>query len=58
MENYWKLDGLELFSNAYAYLDHRSYLADNLLRQKKIRMRFAEEMKKEGSPYEIGRAHV
>ena len=21
MENYWKLDGLELFSNAYAYLD-------------------------------------
>ena len=40
-----------MFSKSYAYLDHRSYLADSLLKQKKVRMRFAEEMKKEGSPY-------
>ena len=53
VENYWKMDDLSIFTVPYAYVDHKSYLADNLFAQRKIRMRFGAEYGKEGSPYVI-----
>ena len=51
MKNYWKLDSLSLFTVPYVYVDHNSYLADNLFIQRKIVMKFKEEMARVDSPY-------
>ena len=53
VENFWKMDDLSIFTVPYAYVDHHSYLADNLFAQRKITMRFKAEYGKEGSPYVI-----
>ena len=35
MKNYWKLDGVSLFTIPYVYVDHNSYFADSLFEQRK-----------------------
>ena len=51
MKNYWRMSGLSLFSVPYVYVDHRSYLADQLFVQNKVIMKFKGEMAREDSPY-------
>ena len=53
VENFWKMKDFSLFTVPYAYVDHFSYLADNLFVQRKITMKFKGEFEKEGSPYRI-----
>ena len=43
MKNYWKMSDFSLFAVPYAYVDHSSYLADQLFVQ--------GEMVKDGSSY-------
>ena len=40
MKNYWRMGDFSIFSVTYAYVDHGLYLADALLVQNKIRMKF------------------
>lgn len=51
MKNYWKMSDFSIFSVPYAYVDHSSYLADQLFVQNKVTMKFRGEMAKDGSPY-------
>jgi len=51
MKNYWRMSGFSIFSVPYAYVDHSSYLADQLFVQNKVTMKFKGEMAKEDSPY-------
>ena len=51
MKNYWKMEDFSLFKDTYAYIDHKSYLADQLFIQRKIRVHFKEEMMREDSLY-------
>ena len=51
MKNYWKMSDFSLFAVPYAYVDHSSYLADQLFVQNKITMKFKGEMVKDGSSY-------
>ena len=44
MKNYWKMSDFSLFAVPYAYVDHSSYLADQLFVQNKITMKFKGEM--------------
>ena len=39
MKNYWKMSDFSLFAVPYAYVDHSSYLADQLFVQNKIRVK-------------------
>jgi hypothetical protein len=40
-----------LFSVPYAYVDHNSYLADQLFVQNKVTLKFKGEMARKDSPY-------
>lgn len=51
MKNYWKMSDFSLFAVPYAYVDHSSYLADQLFVQNKITRKFKGEMVKDGSSY-------
>ena len=51
IENFWKMGGLSLFTVPYVYVDHHSHLADNLFAERRIKMRFKGDYRKEGSPY-------
>lgn len=51
MKNYWRMRDFSLFSVPYAYVDHSSYLADQLFVQNKVTMKFKGEMARENSPY-------
>lgn len=53
MKNYWKMEGFSLFSVPYVYVDHQSYLADQLFVQNKVSMKFKQELGKENSPYRL-----
>lgn len=53
MINYWRMSDFSLFSVPYAYVDHSSYLADQLFVQNKVTMKFKGEMVREDSPYRI-----
>ncbi len=53
MKNYWRMGDFSLFSVPYVYVDHNSYLADQLFVQNKVTMKFKGEMVKENSPYRI-----
>ena len=53
MKNYWRLNAFSLFTIPYVYVDHNSYLADSLFVQRKIVMKFKEEMARTDSPYRI-----
>jgi hypothetical protein len=51
IKNYWRMSDFTLFSVQYAYVDHSSYLADQLFVQNKVTLRFKGEMVREDSPY-------
>lgn len=51
MKNYWRMNDFSLFSVPYAYVDHSSYLADQLFMQNKVTVKFKGEMGREDSPY-------
>lgn len=51
MKNYWKLRDKSLFSDTYAYIDHKTYLADQLFVQNSIRVRYKGELARENSAY-------
>ena len=53
MKNYWKMSDFSIFSVPYAYVDHSSYLADQLFVQNKVTIKFKGEMAKNDSPYRI-----
>ena len=51
MKNYWRMNDFLIFSVSYAYVDHSSYLADQLFVQNKVTMKFKGEMVRDDSPY-------
>ena len=51
MKNYWKMSDFSIFSVPYVYVDHSSYLADQLFVQNKVTMKFKGEMASDDSPY-------
>ena len=51
MKNYWKMSDFSILSVPYAYVDHSSYLADQLFVQNKVAMKYKGEMVKDGSSY-------
>jgi hypothetical protein len=51
MKNYWRMSDFSIFSVPYAYVDHSSYLADQLFVQNKVTMKFKREWAREDSPY-------
>lgn len=51
MKNYWKIKAFSLFATHYVYVDHRSYLADQLFIQYQVSVKFKQEMLRENSPY-------
>ncbi len=53
MKNYWRMRDFSIFSVPYAYVDHRSYQADQLFVQNKVKMNFKGECAKVESPYRI-----
>lgn len=53
MENFWKIKELSIITVPYAYIDHSSYLADKLFAERKIRMKYKKEYKRDGSQYRI-----
>lgn len=53
MKNYWRMSDFSIFSVPYAYVDHSSYLADQLFVQNMVTMKFKGEMAKDDSPYGI-----
>ncbi len=53
MKNYWRMRDFSIFSVPYAYVDHSSYLADQLFEQNKVRMKFKGECVKAESSYRI-----
>ena len=50
-KKFWEMDGFSLFTDPYAYVDHNSYLANPLLAQRKIAMKFKSEMGRGDSPH-------
>lgn len=51
--NYWRMKTFSICSASYAYVDHDSYLADQLFIQNQVKVNFKKEMVREGSPYRI-----
>jgi hypothetical protein len=51
MKNYWRMSDFSIFSVPYVYVDHSSYLADQLFVQNKVTMKFKGEMARADSPY-------
>lgn len=53
MINFWRMSDFSLFSVPYAYVDHSSYLADQLFVQNKVTVKFKGEMVRDDSPFRI-----
>lgn len=53
MINYWKMSNFSIRSVWYAYVDHKSYLADSLFVERHVHVTFKEEMMKADSQYRI-----
>ena len=53
MKNFQRLDGLSILSVQYMYIDHKDYLADSLLAQNHVSVRFGNEFSRDDSPYRI-----
>lgn len=51
INNFWKLDDFSLLYVTYAYVDHKTYLADSLFIQKSVRVKYKGEAMREDSPY-------
>jgi hypothetical protein len=52
-ENYWKLDDMSILTIPYVYVDHFKYLADNLFGERKVKIKWQEELEKKDSPYRV-----
>ena len=48
-----RLDGRSILSVPYMYIDHKDYLADSLLTQNHVSVRFGSEFSRDNSPYRI-----
>lgn len=53
MKNFLKLNGLSILSVPYMYIDHKDYLADSILSQNHVSIRFGNELVREDSLYRI-----
>ena len=53
MKNFQRLDGLSILSVQYMYIDYKDYLADSLLAQNHVSVRFGNEFSRDDSPYRI-----
>ena len=53
MKNFLRLGGLSILSVQYMYIDHKDYLADSLLAQNQVSVRFGGEFSRDDSPYRI-----
>ena len=53
MKNFLRLDGLSILSVQYMYIDYKDYLADSLLAQNHVSVRFENEFSRDDSPYRI-----
>ena len=53
MKNFRRLDGRYILSVPYMYIDHKDYLADSLLTQNHVSVRFGSEFSRDNSPYRI-----
>ena len=53
MKNFLRLDGRSILSVPYMYIDHKDYLADSLLTQNPVSVRFGSEFSRDNSPYRI-----
>lgn len=51
VKNFWKMKDFSLFTVPYLYIDHNSYLADDLFAQRSIKMKIRGEMVRDDSPY-------
>lgn len=51
MKNFWRMRDFSVFSVHYAYVDHGSYLADQLFVQNRVRVRLKGEMRRKDSQY-------
>ena len=48
MKNFLRLDGLSILSVQYMYIDYKDYLADSLLAQNHVSVRFENEFSRDG----------
>ena len=53
MKNFLRLDGLSILSVQYMYIDYKDYLADSLLAQNHVSVRFENEFSRDDSSYRI-----
>ena len=53
MKNFLRLDGRSILSVPYMYIDHKDYLADSLLTQNHVSVRFGSEFSRDNSSYRI-----
>ena len=53
MKNFLRLDVRSILSVPYMYIDHKDYLADPLLTQNHVSVRFGSEFSRDNSPYRI-----
>ncbi len=51
MKNFLRLDGLSILSVQYMYIDYKDYLADSLLAQNHVSVRFENEFSRDDSSY-------
>ena len=52
-EKFPRLDGLSILSVQYMYIDYKDYLADSLLAQNHVSVRFENEFSRDDSSYRI-----
>lgn len=52
-ENFWKMSGFSLHLDHYAYVDHKSYLADEIFAREGLRVKIDCRMAKSDSPYRV-----
>ena len=53
MKNFLRLDGLSILSVQYMYIYYKDYLADSLLAQNHVSVRFENEFSRDDSSYRI-----
>ena len=53
MKNFLRLDGLSILSVQYMYIDYKDYLADSLLAQNHVSVRFENEFSRDDSSSRI-----
>lgn len=51
IKNFWQFESFSPFSLSYMYIDYKSYLADALFAQEKLKWKITQEMEREDLPY-------